>query len=150
MKTRQKTAIFIIFLATCVAIALLAGSLATNYWIVSAAYRPSNQRSIGTVNLGLFRGTRRLNTGFGERVHEMNVVQVQYEEKDFFVRELYVTTISCVCAAILFGLICAALSLYNTASNPVEAVCHFPGTCITFIMSLDECKSIQGSDHIKA
>lgn len=57
----------------------------------------------------------------------MNVVRVQYQERDFLVRELYVTTIVCVCGAILFGLICAGLSLYNTASNPVEAVCHFPG-----------------------
>ena len=54
-------------------------------------------------------------------------LQVQYREKDFLVRELYVTTISCVCAAILFGLFGAGLALHNTSGNPKEAICHYPG-----------------------
>ena len=52
---------------------------------------------------------------------------MQYRERDFLVRELYVTTISCVCAAILFGLFGAGLALHNTAGNPKEAICHYPG-----------------------
>ena len=58
---------------------------------------------------------------------ESLVLQVQYRERGFLVRELYVTTISCVCAAILFGLFGAGLALHNTAGNPKEAICHYPG-----------------------
>ena len=55
------------------------------------------------------------------------IYQVQYRERDFLVRELYVTTISCVCGAVLFGLLGAGLALHNTAGNPKEAICHYPG-----------------------
>lgn len=150
---KVKAIIFLTFLSTCLALALLSAALGSNHWIVSAVYRPANTKSHGVVNFGLFRGTRRylrnrlsfpylsvfaftivlrswcrLNPGFGERVYEMDVVDVQYRDKQFFIRELYVTTIVCVCAAILFGLIVAALALVNTATNPIETVCHYPGT----------------------
>ena len=62
---------------------------------------------------------------------------MQYRERDFLVRELYVTTISCVCAAILFGLFGAGLALHNTAGNPKEAICHYPGKWILIQISLD-------------
>ncbi len=140
METRERALIFATFLLSCGGLALLTGSLASKHWVVAAVHRPVNPKSEGRVHFGLFWGTRRLNHGFGERVNDMNVVDVQYREKTFFVRELYATTIACVCAALLFGLISACLALYNTASNPVESVCHFPGliafNCIAFLLAL--------------
>lgn len=128
------------FLASCAAIALLCGSLASQHWVVSTAHRESNAKSEGRINFGLFWGTRRLNHGFGERVYEMDVMEVQYRERDFLVRELYVTTISCVCGAVLFGLLGAGLALHNTAGNPKEAICHYPGVVgmnvMSFVLSL--------------
>lgn len=130
MKIKGKLLIFLTFLSTCLALALLASGLASQNWIVASANRSSNPKSHGRINFGLFRGTRRLNHGFGERVYPMNVYEVQYREKQFMIRELYVTTIACVCGAILLGLISAGLALLNVASNPIEAVCHFPGKII--------------------
>ena len=37
----------------------------------------SNANSEGSINFGLFWGTRRLNHGFGERVYEMDVMEVR-------------------------------------------------------------------------
>ena len=87
------------FLASCAAIALLCGSLALQHWVVSTAHRvrkhrgkihyihfkssdidplqESNANSEGSINFGLFWGTRRLNHGFGERVYEMDVMEVR-------------------------------------------------------------------------
>ena len=36
----------------------------------------TNAKSEGRINFGLFWGTRRLNHGFGERVYEMDVMEV--------------------------------------------------------------------------
>ena len=127
MKTRERLFVFFTFLICCLALALLGASLGTQHWVTADAVRPSNDKSQGHVHFGLFRGTRQLNHGFGVRVYEMNVFSVQYREQEFMVRELYVATIVCVCAAILFGVISALLAIHNTASNPSEAICHYPG-----------------------
>ena len=37
----------------------------------------TNAKSEGRINFGLFWGTRRLNHGFGERVYEMDVMEVR-------------------------------------------------------------------------
>merc|ERR1712233_263932 len=50
-----------------------------------------------------------------------------YHERSLMVYELYIATISCVVAAIVFGIISAMLAIVNTGSNPVEAICHVPG-----------------------
>ncbi|TRY75162.1 hypothetical protein TCAL_01660 [Tigriopus californicus] len=140
MKATQNVLLFLTFLTSCLAIALLAASLGTESWIVSDAQRPSNPKAQGTINFGLFHGTRRLNHGFGERIYPMNVFQVQYREQNFMIRELYVTTIVCVGVAILFGLISGSLALYNISTIPSEAVCHYPGlvafNVIGFLSSL--------------
>ncbi len=127
MAVSERVVVFGTFLLSCAGIALLSGSLGSHHWVVSTAHRESNSKSVGNINFGLFWGTRRLNHGFGERVYDMDVMEVQWREQDFLVRELYVTTISCVCGAILFGIISASLALHNTAANPTEAICHYPG-----------------------
>lgn len=133
MKMSERFAIFLTFFTSCLALGMLAGSLGSQHWVVSTATRDTNGKSSGHINFGLFRGTRRLNHGFGERVYGMNVFNVQYREKDFMIRELYVCTIASVCAALVFGSVGAMLALYNVASTPEEKVCHFPGTiCGTF------------------
>ena len=143
MKTKEKILIFFTFLFTSLAQALLNGSHVSQNWIVSGAKRPTNSKSEGTINFGLFRGIRKLNHGFGERVYEMDVVETQYREKQFMVRELYVTTIACVCVSALFGIICAVLSLLNTSCNPSEPVCHYPGMLRIF----GSTRPTHGSDH---
>ena len=40
-------------------------------------FQESNAKSEGRINFGLFWGTRRLNHGFGERVYEMDVMEVR-------------------------------------------------------------------------
>jgi hypothetical protein len=127
MRLNEKALIFLTFLFTCGALALLIGSLVTEYWVTAKAVRASNLKSEGHINFGLFKGTKILNHGFGERVYEFSVVDVQYREKDFLIRELYAVTVASVCASLLFGIICAGQSLYNTSFTATEAVCHFPG-----------------------
>lgn len=85
-KVAERIIIYGTFLVSCLAIALLAGSLGSQHWVVSSATRESNAKSKGRINFGLFAGTRRLNHGFGERVRPMNVLEVQYREQKFMIR----------------------------------------------------------------
>jgi hypothetical protein len=41
-----------------------------------------------------------------------------------------------VAAAILFGILAALLAIVNTAYNPIEAICHIPGTYLPYASSL--------------
>jgi hypothetical protein len=44
-----------------------------------------------------------------------------------------------VAAAILFGILAALLAIVNTAYNPIEAICHIPGTylrTVSYALSL--------------
>merc|ERR1712168_1010986 len=84
----------------------------------------------GTVNLGLFEYEAHLNYGVGERNYVGKMLGsdgIMYHERSLMVYELYIATISCVVAAIVFGIISAMLAIVNAGSNPVEASCHVPG-----------------------
>jgi len=124
---RQRSVIFCTFLLACLGLALLAGSLGTRYWIVAQAEIESNNKSTGFIHFGLFKGTKKLNHGFGERFHPMNIMEILYRERTFMVKELYVATIVCICASMLFAILAAISAVVNTASTPSEPVCHFPG-----------------------
>jgi len=124
---RQRSVIFCTFLLACLGLALLAGGLGTRYWIVAQAEREANNKSAGFIHFGLFQGTKRLDHGFGERVHPMDIVDILYRERTFMVKELYVATLVCICASMLFGILAAISAVVNTASTPSEPVCHFPG-----------------------
>ena len=124
---RQRSVIFCTFLLACLGLALLAGGLGTRYWIVAQAEREANNKSAGFIHFGLFQGTKRLDHGFGERVYPMDIVDILYRERTFMVKELWVGTIVCICVAMLFGIIAAFAAIVNTASNPVEPICHIPG-----------------------
>ena len=49
------------------------------------------------------------------------------QERTFLIYELYIATIATVCGGIFFGIISAMMAIVNTASNPIEAICHIPG-----------------------
>ena len=50
-----------------------------------------------------------------------------HQERTFLIYELYIATIATVCGGIFFGIISAMMAIVNTASNPIEAICHIPG-----------------------
>jgi len=124
---RQRSVIFCTFLLACLGLALLAGGLGTPYWIVAQAEIESNNKSTGFINFGLIGGTKRLNVGWGERVDPMDIVDILYRQRTFMVKELYVATIVCICASMLFGILAAISAVVNTASTPSTPVCHVPG-----------------------
>jgi len=128
---KRRALIFVTFFGSCLALSLLAASLATNHWITASCKRTENaEKSNGTVNFGLFEYETNLNVGYGDRYTVMNMLGsegVMYHERQLMVYELYIGTISAVVAAIFFGIISAMLAIINTGSNPVEAICHVPG-----------------------
>ena len=127
MNLKERSIIFFTFLVTCLALALLSGGMGTQYWVVSRAVRTANNKSEGFVHFGLFEGTRRLNTGYGERVNLMDIIDIMFRDKEFVLRGLFVSTIASVAVSILFGILAALLAVVNTASNPKELICHIPG-----------------------
>ncbi|CAB4069102.1 CLRN [Lepeophtheirus salmonis] len=127
MNVREKTIIFSTFLSSCLAISLLGASLGTDNWVESKVYREANVKAYGYVHFGLFKGARQLNHGFGERNYPMDISDIMFHEQKFMNRDLYVTTVAMLIGGIFFGGLTVILSLLNTASDPREAVCHFPG-----------------------
>ena len=55
------------------------------------------------------------------------MLDLLYTERTFLIYELYIATIATVCGGIFFGAISAMMAIVNTASNPIEAICHVPG-----------------------
>jgi len=128
---KRRGLIFVTFFGSCLAISLLAAALGTKYWVTAQCKRTENsEKSNGTVNFGLFEYEAHLNYGVGERNYVGKMLGsegIMYHERSLMVYELYIATISCVVAAIVFGIISAMLAIVNTGSNPVEAICHVPG-----------------------
>jgi hypothetical protein len=65
--------------------------------------------------------------GLGDRVKNMQMLDILYKDRSFLIYELYISTIATVCGGIFFGVISAMMAIVNTASNPIEAICHIPG-----------------------
>ena len=72
---KRRALIFVTFFGSCLALSLLAASLATNHWITAACKRTENaEKSNGTVNFGLFEYETNLNVGYGDRYTVMNML----------------------------------------------------------------------------
>jgi len=133
MNFKKRSFIFVTFFVSCLAISLLAAALGTEHWVSAECVREGEfkDKSSGTINFGLFKGSRLLNFGLGERHYPMNMQDILYKERTFLQYELYIATISMVVAGILFGVLSALLAIVNTAYNPIEAICHIPGLYVT-------------------
>ena len=65
--------IFSTFLGCSLSAALLAASLSTDHWVRADAKRVTNPHdSEGSVFLGLFKGRRELNVGYGWRTYAVS------------------------------------------------------------------------------
>ncbi len=69
-------------------------------------------------------------------MYDLNVLEAQYRDRDFLVRELYVCTVAAACGALLLGVAAAVLSLHNVAADPAEAACALPGLIVLNLVSL--------------
>jgi len=133
MNFKKRSLIFVTFFSSCLAISLLGAALGTEHWLEASCVRQGDfsDKSNGTVNFGLFRGSRHLNSGLGDRHYPMNMLQILFRERAFMIYELYIATIALLCSGILFGVLSALLAIVNTAYNPSEAICHIPGLYLT-------------------
>jgi hypothetical protein len=128
MNLKKRSLIFVTFFCSCLAISLLGASLGTKSWVTATCQRTINtDKSNGSVHFGLFEYQSILNAGLGDRVDNQHVLDILYVERTFFIYELYIATIATVCGGIFFGIISAMMAIVNTASNPIEAICHIPG-----------------------
>lgn len=73
MSTFRRGMIFLTFIGSCFAIALLIASLGTKQWINSGAKRTTNpQESDGKIHFGLFDGKKELNVAYGWRTYDID------------------------------------------------------------------------------
>ncbi|XP_076032805.1 clarin-2 isoform X3 [Oratosquilla oratoria] len=135
MNIFKRGMIFITFFGCCFAIALMAAAMCTKYWLEAEArqrtgeasasgiiqYRPN---STGHVNIGLFKGRKSLNVGFGERVTDIEGGDAGFAFMDY---GLWVATIASLAAGMLFAVVGALFAVINTATTPVEAITGVPG-----------------------
>merc|ERR1712126_422644 len=104
----------------------------TNFWVSASCKRTQNsEKSNGTVHFGLFTYQSYLNFGLGNRPYTEGMLEILYRERTFLLYELFIATIGLVAGGIFFGLAAAMLPIVNTASNPIEAICHIPGLYLT-------------------
>jgi len=128
MYLKKRSLIFVTFFCSCLAIGLLGSSLGTKSWVSATCQRTINtDKSNGSVHFGLFQYQSILNAGLGDRVDNQEMLKILYVERSFLIYELYIATIATVCGGIFFGIISAMMAIVNTASNPIEAICHVPG-----------------------
>lgn len=73
MNVFKRGMIFLTFIGSCFAIALLVASLGTKQWVNAKAKRTSNpHESDGKIQFGLFDGRKELNVAYGWRTYEMD------------------------------------------------------------------------------
>lgn len=73
MNVFKRGMIFLTFIGSCFAIALLVASLGTKQWINAKAKRTSNpHESDGKIQFGLFDGRKELNVAYGWRTYEID------------------------------------------------------------------------------
>ena len=51
----------------------------------------------------------------------------------------FISVLQKVCGGIFFGIISAMMAIVNTASNPIEAICHIPGA-FSYKQGYNQCK----------
>ncbi|KAK9501230.1 hypothetical protein O3M35_011982 [Rhynocoris fuscipes] len=124
--------IFSTFLGSCLCIGLLAAALGTRYWIVSKAIRLNNSKSYGEIFFGLFEGERDLNVGYGTRQYPINVPS---EMSEMMIYSLWLGTVVCMCAGIIFSAAAAVFAVINTATTPIGILTGIPGLYIWNILS---------------
>ena len=80
MNFKKRSLIFVTFFVSCFCISLLGAALGTEHWVEAGCRREGafSEKSNGTVNFGLFQGSRHLNSGLGNRYYPMNMLQILY------------------------------------------------------------------------
>uniref|UniRef100_A0A224XVX5 Putative conserved plasma membrane protein n=1 Tax=Panstrongylus lignarius TaxID=156445 RepID=A0A224XVX5_9HEMI len=125
--------IFGTFFGSCLCIGLLAAALGTRYWIVSNAVRPNYSKSGGRIFIGLFEGEKNLNFGFGLRCETIEVPALMSE---MMIYPLWLGTVICMCAGILFSAAAAVFAVINTATTPIGILTGVPGLYIWNTLSV--------------
>ena len=83
MNFKKRSLIFVTFFVSCFCISLLGAALGTEHWVEAGCRREGDysEKSNGTVNFGLFQGSRHLNSGLGDRYYPMNMLQILYRSE---------------------------------------------------------------------
>lgn len=86
MNVFRRGMIFLTFIGSCFAIALLVASLGTKQWVNARAKRTSNpHESDGKIQFGLFDGKKELNVAYGWRTYDINGKNPLYSSRVFIV-----------------------------------------------------------------
>ncbi|XP_045030494.1 clarin-2-like [Daphnia magna] len=121
MNLYKRGLIFATFLGCSLSAAFLAASVSTDSWVYADVKRVTNPfESDGHVFFGLFKGKRELNVGYGWRTYPVSVTENLNGE--FLNFGLWITTVTCVCVAIIFAIIGALMAIVNTTLTPVETI----------------------------
>ncbi|KAI1305962.1 hypothetical protein HDE_01104 [Halotydeus destructor] len=132
---------FLTFFVCTACLVCLTASLATHNWLTARPIRlttinGSSQllddddgtgKFRGTINLGLFQGTKVLNYGFGDRVSTIWIKEELLRNPSLMPFGLWLFTVMCCSIAILFGLISSIFGIINTVMTPIETITGLHG-----------------------
>ncbi|ESO93095.1 hypothetical protein LOTGIDRAFT_232832 [Lottia gigantea] len=135
MRDNKKGYLILTFFLGLAGVILMVVAFATENWIVA---HPVKNHTISDVNnntddasadfpkytgiitLGLFKGQRTLNYGFGDRSLDIYVQQLNDDGLSHF--GLWVSTIVMLSLGIVWGLIAIGFTVYNIFGKPIETV----------------------------
>ncbi|KRT80234.1 hypothetical protein AMK59_6568 [Oryctes borbonicus] len=120
--------IFVTFFGSCFAIALLVASLGTKHWVNASAKRTTNpEESDGKVHFGLFDGKKELNVAYGWRTYDIDVLHLLKYEPDFLNYWLWLGTLACICAGLLFSGLSGVFAAINAATSTSTCLANSKG-----------------------
>ncbi|XP_063228603.1 clarin-2 [Bacillus rossius redtenbacheri] len=120
--------IFVTFFGSCLVLGLIVAALGTKFWVVARAKRVSNpDESDGRINFGLFQGRKDLNVAYGWRTYPIDMLELMRTDRELLVHGLWVGTVGCLAASLLFVTLAAVFAVINTATTPAGALAGAPG-----------------------
>ncbi|KAK6178068.1 hypothetical protein SNE40_012902 [Patella caerulea] len=128
MNDHKKVYLTLIFLLTLASVILMVVGFATEHWIISHPVKnqtanlsdETSTKFTGVITLGLFKGHRSLDYGYGSRSRDLWVKELN--DLGLFNFGLWVSTIVMLSLGIVWGMVAIGFTVYNIFGKPIETV----------------------------
>ncbi|VDK62812.1 unnamed protein product [Onchocerca ochengi] len=122
MNSRRRLSMFISLIIFIAALSLIFAALFTDYWSESRPINKKFSSAKNYVNLGLFKGSRQLDWGFGPRYKSFSVYEELHDRVGFVSKVPWVFILFFFAIGILWNAMGAVVALLNTIARETDTV----------------------------
>ncbi|OZC05246.1 hypothetical protein X798_07806 [Onchocerca flexuosa] len=122
MNNRRRLSMFISLIIFIAALSLIVAALFTDYWSESRPINKKFNSANNYVNLGLFKGSRQLDWGFGPRYKPFSVYEDLHDRVGFNSKVAWVFILFFFAIGILWNAMGAIVALLNTVARETDTV----------------------------